>query len=114
VTGRAVNPKRDEVHSPLARLLSVKDLAEILQVPPKTIYAWRYHGKGPRAVPVGKYVRFRAEDVAAWLEMHAEPPREQSGLAVARSCVRTRSARRARGASSLFERRRTRLGNAPG
>jgi excisionase family DNA binding protein len=57
---------------PLSRLLSVQDLAELLQIPPKTIYTWRYKGVGPPAVPIGRYLRFRAEDVAAWLEERAD------------------------------------------
>jgi len=57
----------------------VKELADLLQVPPKTIYAWRYKGMGPTAVPVGKYLRFRPEDVAAWLQARTEPHRGEAG-----------------------------------
>ncbi len=56
----------------LSRLLTVEELADLLQVPPKTIYAWRYKGVGPPAVPVGKYLRFRVEDVAAWLDTRSD------------------------------------------
>jgi excisionase family DNA binding protein len=52
-------------------LLTVQELADLLQVPPKTVYTWRYKGVGPPALPIGKYLRFRAEDVAAWLEERA-------------------------------------------
>ena len=55
-----------------SRLLTVQELADLLQVPAKTIYAWRYKRIGPPAVPMGKYLRFRAEDVAAWLDARAE------------------------------------------
>lgn len=55
----------------LSRLLTVRELAEHLQVPLKTIYTWRYKGIGPPAVRIGRYLRFRAEDVAAWLEERA-------------------------------------------
>lgn len=54
------------------RLLTVRDRAGLLQVPPKTIYTWRYKGIGPPAIPVGRYLRFRAEDVVAWLEARAD------------------------------------------
>jgi len=60
-------------HPALSRLLTVEELADLLQVPPKTIYAWRYKGVGPPAVPVGKYLRFRVEDVAAWLDTRSDP-----------------------------------------
>jgi excisionase family DNA binding protein len=49
------------------RLMSVKELADFLDVPVKTIYAWRYHGDGPRGFRVGRHVRFRWHDVQAWL-----------------------------------------------
>lgn len=57
------------------RLLTVQELADLLQVPLKTIYTWRYKGIGPPAVPVGKYLRFRPKDVAAWLDARADPGR---------------------------------------
>jgi excisionase family DNA binding protein len=60
-------------------LLSVQELADLLQVPPKTIYAWRYKGIGPVAVPIGKYLRFRPEDVTAWLEARTERHRNEAG-----------------------------------
>ncbi len=59
----------------LSPLLTVGDLAELLQIPAKTIYTWRYKGIGPPAVPMGKYLRFRVEDVAAWLDARADVPR---------------------------------------
>jgi predicted DNA-binding transcriptional regulator AlpA len=53
----------------------VQELADLLQVPLKTIYTWRYKRIGPPAVPMGKYLRFRPEDVAAWLDERADPAR---------------------------------------
>jgi hypothetical protein len=44
------------------------------EIPTKTIYSWRYKGIGPPAVPMGKYLRFRAGDIAAWLDTRADPP----------------------------------------
>lgn len=49
------------------RLMSVQELADFLDVPVKTIYAWRYHGHGPRGFRVGRHVRFRWRDVQVWL-----------------------------------------------
>lgn len=50
--------------------LSITDLAEELQVPVRTIYYWRAQRppKGPRGFTVGKHVRYRREDVDAWIE----------------------------------------------
>lgn len=49
------------------RLMTIRELAEYLDVPVKTIYAWRYHGVGPRGFRVGRHVRFRWRDVEVWL-----------------------------------------------
>ena len=73
--------------SHLSRLLTVQELADLLQIPTKTIYTWRYKRIGPPAVPMGKYLRFRAEDVAAWLDEHADAPRR--GGAQKRSQLRS-------------------------
>ena len=63
---------RESTKASVSRLLTVQELADLLQVPLKTIYTWRYKGTGPPAVPVGKYLRFRPEDVAAWLDARAD------------------------------------------
>jgi excisionase family DNA binding protein len=56
------------------RLLSVEEVAEWLAVPVGTVYAWRYRGCGPASYKVGRHVRFRREDVEAWLaDQRTEP-----------------------------------------
>ena len=50
------------------RLLSVREVAELLQVPVKTIYQWRSQGDGPAPIKVGRHLRFDPEDVALWIE----------------------------------------------
>lgn len=54
-------------HERSERLMSVQELADYLDVPVKTIYAWRYHGHGPRGFKVGRHVSFRWRDVQVWL-----------------------------------------------
>lgn len=68
-----MKPRPDvrDTQTTLAQLLTVQELAELLQVPQKTVYSWRYKGEGPPGVVVGRHLRFRAEDVAAWLESRA-------------------------------------------
>jgi excisionase family DNA binding protein len=54
---------------PLAKL---DEVAAYLQVPVRTLYAWRYRGEGPRGHRVGRHVRFRWEDVEAWIDASAD------------------------------------------
>jgi excisionase family DNA binding protein len=49
-------------------LLSTEEVARILVVPVNTLYCWRYKGTGPKAIRVGKHLRYRLSDVLAWLE----------------------------------------------
>ncbi|MDS0137577.1 MULTISPECIES: helix-turn-helix domain-containing protein [unclassified Amycolatopsis] len=51
-----------------ARLMSIEDLSDHLGVPINTLYKWRTKGYGPAGRRIGKYVRYRPEDVAAWIE----------------------------------------------
>jgi excisionase family DNA binding protein len=55
------------------RLLTVREVAEYLGVPVQTLYTWRSNGIGPRGSKVGRHVRYRPEDVEAWLEQKASP-----------------------------------------
>ena len=52
----------------LKRLLWVDKVAEVLGVPVKTLYQWRYKGTGPVGVKVGRHLRYRAADVEVWVE----------------------------------------------
>lgn len=52
----------------IAPLWTAQDVADYLQVPVQTLYSWRMQGRGPRARRIGKYLRYRAEDVTAWLD----------------------------------------------
>jgi excisionase family DNA binding protein len=48
-------------------LWGVKEVAEYLGVPVQTVYQWRTKDYGPPGVRVGRYVRYRPEDVRAWV-----------------------------------------------
>ena len=53
-------------------MLSPAQLGQRLgDVPLSTIYKWNSEGTGPRFVKIGKHVRYRPSDVAAWLENKA-------------------------------------------
>ena len=55
----------------LSRLLSVPELAEYLGVPVSTLYLWRTQGVGATGFRVGKQLRYRVDDVLAWLKRQA-------------------------------------------
>lgn len=50
------------------RLWSVQDVSEYLAVPVRTVYGWRSAGTGPPARRVGKRLRYRPQDVVAWVD----------------------------------------------
>lgn len=49
------------------RLLTVKDLSELLQVSPKTVYQWTHVGFIPH-YKLPKGVRFGREEIFIWLK----------------------------------------------
>jgi excisionase family DNA binding protein len=53
-------------------LLTVRDVCNWIKKPPTTLYSMRHRGTGPRAIKVGNTLRFRREDVEAWLEAMAD------------------------------------------
>ncbi len=53
-------------------LLSVKEVAELLQVSVRTIYDWRYRGLGPPAIRVGRHVRYELNEIDRWLASQNE------------------------------------------
>ncbi|GAB3769848.1 excisionase family DNA binding protein [Nocardioides ginsengisegetis] len=59
--------------SALEPLISLEELSDYLHVPVKTLYDWRTAGRGPRAVHVGRQLRFFLSDVHAWLAQQREP-----------------------------------------
>jgi excisionase family DNA binding protein len=56
------------------RLLSPEELAAYLAVPLATVYRWRSRGDGPASYRVGRHVRYKLEDVEAWLSGRRADP----------------------------------------
>ncbi len=54
------------------RLLTPQDVATLLGVPVRTLYTWRQAGKGPRAISVGRHLRWEPDEVRRWLNERAE------------------------------------------
>ena len=50
-------------------ILDEKQMCEVLGISPKTAQSWRHAGRGPTWYRLGtRLVRYRAEDVTAFLE----------------------------------------------
>nr|WP_219420497.1 helix-turn-helix domain-containing protein [Pseudonocardia nigra] len=54
------------------KLWTANDVARYLGVPVMTLYHWRQTGYGPKGARVGRYLRYRPEDVRAWFNKRAE------------------------------------------
>lgn len=52
---------------PADRLWTVEETSYYLGVPVATLYYWRCRGEGPAACKLGRHLRYRAEDVSAWV-----------------------------------------------
>jgi excisionase family DNA binding protein len=58
----------------LKPLASTPEVAAYLGVPVQTLYVWRTKSAGPRAVRVGKHLRYRWADVEAWIDQQTDRP----------------------------------------
>jgi excisionase family DNA binding protein len=56
----------------LEPLISAQELAEYLDVPVATVYAWRYRRQGPPGLRVGKHLRYRRIYVNDWIEQRTD------------------------------------------
>jgi excisionase family DNA binding protein len=55
----------------VTEFLSVAELADRYGVPVATVYAWLHKGTAPPSLKIGKYRRFRLEDVRTWEDERA-------------------------------------------
>ncbi len=67
----------------MEKLLSTQEVAEAIGIAPETVRFWRHTGRGPTVVRVGRYVRYRPEDVESWLDAQSTAPRT-TGIVPAR------------------------------
>lgn len=59
-------PDRAAGHQP--ELLTITESAEVLRTPVATLRYWRHLGTGPRRFRLGRRVRYRREDLHAWID----------------------------------------------
>lgn len=62
----------------VSRLLSREEVAERLCVPVATLAAWAYRAEGPPYFKVGRFARYREDELETWLETRrAGMPRQE-------------------------------------
>lgn len=74
-----VGMRDDTINTGLEKMLSTSELAGYLGVAPQAIYDLRCDGRGPRAVHVGRELRYRVSEIEAWIERMSEPQRGAEG-----------------------------------
>lgn len=58
----------EEVPSRFEQLWSIEDVSTYLMLSPKTLYGWRCKKYGPPSYRVGNKIRYRPDEVRAWLD----------------------------------------------
>jgi len=58
-----------------SRLLTIEEVADLLQLPVNTLYQWRSRGDGPPGMRLGRHVRYSPEGVERWLSDQAKADR---------------------------------------
>lgn len=56
------------VNNAVAELLNEHDVARVTGLSVASVRRWRLFKQGPKYLKIGSAVRYRAEDVRAWLE----------------------------------------------
>jgi excisionase family DNA binding protein len=56
--------------NPEKKLLTEREVAEALAVSRQTVSNWRFKGRGPRYLKVGRLVRYRPGDVEEFLKKY--------------------------------------------
>ena len=57
------------------KMLTPDEVSELLGVPYATLARWRLNGVGPKWYRLGRHVRYRPDEVAAWVETQIAAPR---------------------------------------
>lgn len=55
----------------LAQLMTPSEVSRLLDVPVGTLANWRYLGRGPIFVRIGRHVRYRTDDLWSWIDLGA-------------------------------------------
>lgn len=61
--------------------LTLPEVADVLRVSPRTLYAWREEGGGPPGFRVGRRLLFKRGEVDAWVRLRADAPTSAPAVA---------------------------------
>jgi excisionase family DNA binding protein len=67
---RDVEEPGEVANSESHNVLSIQEVAKLLNVPVSTIYGWKRRGEGPPYYKVGRKLRYRKSDARKWLAEH--------------------------------------------
>ncbi|MEV6226948.1 helix-turn-helix domain-containing protein [Saccharopolyspora shandongensis] len=56
----------------IRNLWGIEDVSNYLGIPVGTLYQWRSRGYGPAGRKIGKYVRYKPDDVERWFDAQTE------------------------------------------
>ena len=62
----------------MEKLLTARQVSELLEVKTSTVYDWASRGTIP-FVKLGRLIRFKKSDVFRWVESHTLQPKSSSG-----------------------------------
>ncbi|MGI8753977.1 MAG: helix-turn-helix transcriptional regulator [Acidimicrobiales bacterium] len=52
---------------PEDEFMTAVEFCKLIKAPLATVYQWNHRGTGPKALKIGRHLRFRRSDVDAWL-----------------------------------------------
>lgn len=52
----------------MKKLLSADEVSDLLGVPVSTLYQWRHKHTGPKAIRVGRHLRYDPDDLERWIK----------------------------------------------
>jgi predicted DNA-binding transcriptional regulator AlpA len=52
-------------------LATPEEVSGFLAIPVGTLYSWKHRGIGPTPIKVGRHLRYRWQEVEAWLDTQA-------------------------------------------
>lgn len=65
--------------------LNVQEAAKYLRISKQTLDRYRCHGRGPRYAKLGNCVRYRMDDLDAWVNASTIEPAQNSGARAVRA-----------------------------